>query len=109
MWGPRAEALAKAFVKHGINPKTGRKCKLHRCSTCGTLSVVSDLRVDHIKPIIDPQVGFTTWDDFIRNLFCEVDNLQAVCVPCHDRKTRAERMVASGTIAHKAVRPRSRG
>ncbi len=107
-WPPRNEAIAAAFVQRGTNPKTGRLCKLHKCLKCKGLFTQSEMKVDHIKPIVDPAVGFTTWDDFIAALFCEVHNLQAVCGPCHDQKTTVERMFSSGTIATKAVRVRTR-
>jgi 5-methylcytosine-specific restriction endonuclease McrA len=28
---------------------------------------------------------------FVKNLFCEEDNLQVLCKPCHDVKTKEER------------------
>jgi 5-methylcytosine-specific restriction endonuclease McrA len=56
---------------------------------------VKNIFVDHIKPVIDPLKGFTTWDEFIEGLFCEKDNLQALCKDCHDNKTKAERDVAT--------------
>jgi len=49
-----------------------------------------DVNVDHVKPVVDPKVGFTTWDDFILNLFCTKDNLQVLCSKCHDIKTKME-------------------
>jgi len=107
-WPPRNEAIQNAFVRRGTNPRTGRLCKLHKCAICSGLFTQSDMKVDHKKPIVDPTVGFTSWDDFIYNLFCEVENLQAVCSPCHDRKTKVERMVACGTISRKALRQRVR-
>ena len=33
-WGPKAECLKRAYVEDGVNPKTNRKCKLHRCTSC---------------------------------------------------------------------------
>ena len=49
------------------------------------------MEVDHIKPVVDPKKGFTTWDDFIDRLFCEKKNLQALCRGCHAKKTKEER------------------
>jgi 5-methylcytosine-specific restriction endonuclease McrA len=50
--------------------------------------------VDHVQPIVDPIKGFTTWDDFVNKLFCEVDNLQLLCRDCHDKKSTEERKLA---------------
>jgi 5-methylcytosine-specific restriction endonuclease McrA len=105
-WRPRNEALNKAYVRDGINPATGRKCKLHKCSICSSLSPKNAMRVDHIEPIVDPSVGFVSWDLFIDRLFCEVSNLQALCEECHTRKTKVESMIASGKMV--AVRKRTR-
>jgi hypothetical protein len=56
---------------------------------------VKNVFVDHILPIIDPEVGFTSWDDFINRLFCEREGLQCICGDCHDKKTTNERAAAS--------------
>jgi 5-methylcytosine-specific restriction endonuclease McrA len=50
----------------------------------------SNIYVDHIKPVVDPEVGWTTWDDVIENMFCELDNLQLLCGPCHKIKSQEE-------------------
>ena len=34
--------------------------------------------------------GFTTFDDYIERLFCEVDNLDVLCYDCHREKTDKE-------------------
>jgi hypothetical protein len=55
---------------------------------------VNNVYVDHIDPVVDPSVGFTTWDDFIERLFCEEDNLQVLCKACHDEKSSKEKEIA---------------
>lgn len=55
---------------------------------------VTNVFVDHIRPVVDPEVGFISWDSFINGLFCEADNLQLLCRKCHDLKTREEIDVA---------------
>lgn len=87
---PKWQALEAACVGSLVNPKTGRKAKHYKCAMCGNLFVAKDVQIDHTTPIVDPELGFTTWDDFIQNLFCEVDNLQVLCKEDHKRKTKDE-------------------
>lgn len=47
--------------------------------------------VDHINPVVDPKVGFVNWDTYINNMFCPEENLQVLCNPCHDKKTKEEK------------------
>jgi len=51
-WPVKYEAIRSAFVRDGVNPATGRKCKLHKCSDCGELFPAKDMRADHIDPIV---------------------------------------------------------
>lgn len=62
---------------------------------------MQNIFVDHIKPIIDPVVGFTTWDECIERMFCEADNLQVLCKTCHDEKSNEERALAVMRRANK--------
>lgn len=89
-WAPIHLTKKKARVARG----------LYKCAACNnsvpTTKVVKGKRinnvfVDHIKPVVDPVKGFTTWDDFIERLFCEEDNLQLLCRSCHDNKTEKEK------------------
>lgn len=54
------------------------------------------MNVDHILPAVDPEKGFESWDVFIDRLFCEKENLQAICVPCHKVKTQEEKKGRNG-------------
>lgn len=92
-WAPIGQALKDARVRRGF----------YLCAGCGqTVSAsikvgakrVKNAVVDHIKPIVDPEVGFTTWDECIDRMFCESDNLQVLCKSCHDNKSNEERAAA---------------
>lgn len=88
-WGPNQKVKKDARVGRGQ----------YKCASCGqvvppTLKGKNNLIVDHINPIINPSIGFTTWDSFIENLFCEEDNLQLLCLDCSNRKTAEERQIA---------------
>ncbi len=96
-WPVKYAAIQKAFVKKGPNPATGRMCKLHRCSACGSLFPQSKMAADHIEPVI-PINGFKNegflgydWNALIQRLYCEIDGFQALCKICHKEKTKLER------------------
>lgn len=88
-WGVKYACIKASFVEMGVNPDTGRKCKMHRCALCNGLFKASDMQADHIEPVV-PVSGFDSWDKVIERLFCEVDGFQAVCKPCHKTKSLEE-------------------
>lgn len=47
--------------------------------------------VDHIEPVVNPETGFVSWDEYIERLFVEEDGLQVLCKECHDKKTKEEK------------------
>ena len=49
------------------------------------------VQVDHVAPIVDPAVGFESWDIYIARLYTEDDGLQVLCKPCHATKSAADR------------------
>lgn len=53
--------------------------------------IMERIDIDHKKPIISVEHGFTDWNDLINGMFCGEDNLWAICKPCHDEKTKLER------------------
>ena len=78
---------------------------MYKCAGCGQevpptiydedkKKRVKNICVDHIVPTVDPEVGFTSWDDVVEGLFCEIDNLQLLCKACHDSKTSEESEIA---------------
>ena len=90
-WPPKYETLNASLVGVKTNIRTGRKAKHFMCAQCAGEFVASDIQVDHINPIIDPETGFTSWDDVVNNMFCEKENLQCLCKACHKNKTAGER------------------
>jgi len=93
-WPPKFQTLKEAFVGKRTNPKTGRLASFYKCNICKDSFPAKDVQVDHIKPIINPSLGFETWDSVIEALFCEKENLQVVCKPCHSLKTLEEKQLA---------------
>lgn len=97
-WPPRHKAVAKAFVGYGINPKTGRKCKLHKCEKCGATLPQGEMHADHRDAVIplshdwadgDHFVGYN-WTEVVRRLYVEADAYSVMCRPCHKQITDAE-------------------
>jgi 5-methylcytosine-specific restriction endonuclease McrA len=88
-WPPKYECIKEAFVEYGINPATGRKCKLHLCPDCKGLFPQAGMKADHIVPVVGPE-GFVNWDTFIARLYVEKEGFQAICKKCHEVKTKEE-------------------
>lgn len=93
-WPARYQSLNEAKTTTKVNSKTGRLAQHYKCNSCLNQFPAKDVRVDHIDPIINPETGFTTWDDVVNKMFCEKSNLQVLCVECHNIKTKAEKQLA---------------
>lgn len=92
-WGPIANCLKESRVGRGE----------YLCASCtnivpATIKIngkrVKNVHVDHIEPIVDPTVGFVSYDVLIERMFCEAPNLQVLCNDCHTIKTDAEKALA---------------
>lgn len=89
-WPPILACRKKAHVARGV----------YKCAGCGahvqptiiddTGKRVKNIFVDHIVPIVDPAVGFVSWDSVIERMFCDSSNLQLLCGDCHSIKSREE-------------------
>ena len=95
-WPAKYSVLNAAKTEKKINKKTGRMAQHYKCAECKKDFPASTVSVDHINAVVGPE-GFTTWDAFIDNLFCEEDNLQVLCKTDHDQKTKDERLQRSTT------------
>lgn len=84
-WRPRNEALKLAKVG-----QDGRAF-LYKCSHCGGIFKRKEIQIDHIDPVVDLDKGFTTWDEYIARMFCDISGFQILCTGCHDMKTQLER------------------
>ncbi len=88
-WPGRGEAMRAARVDRGQ----------YQCAKCGPGKTYNtkEIKMDHIIPVVDPEKGFTTWEDFINRMFCDANGYQALCNTCHDEKTDAEDAVRKQT------------
>ncbi len=61
------------------------------CAKCDQIFPKKQVQVDHIKPVIDPAAGFTTWDSVIEAMLnVTLDDVQILCFDCHRLKTNTE-------------------
>lgn len=62
----------------------------YQCNMCYNWYKATEVQVDHIKPagsLLEP----TDIASFVTTLFCEPDNTQRLCKPCHKIKTGSDR------------------
>jgi len=90
-WPPKYDTLKKACVGKRLDPLTGKQSFRYTCAACKQVFKAAEVAVDHIIPAVSIEDGFTTWDDVVKNLFCEADGLQVLCSDCHSKKTADER------------------
>ena len=98
-WPVKYGVVKQAYVGDGVNPATGRKCKVHKCPACGGRFPASGMQADHKEPVVplDGKWGGRTewlgynWNELLPRLFCESDGLQAMCRGCHKAKSSEER------------------
>ncbi len=86
----RYKSIQRAYVLTGINPGTGRKAKLYRCSECYGLFPLSSVEVDHVEPV-GRLKDYTDLPLFVEKLFCSNEKLTVLCRSCHQKKTSLER------------------
>lgn len=89
-WPPRYETLNEAKTEKKVNLDSGRIAQHFRCAGCGLDYPSKQVQIDHREPVVDPLVGFISWDNFIEKLYCGKDNLQVLCKTCHKVKTKKE-------------------
>lgn len=92
-WGPISDCLKAARVGRGFYRCAGCEQQVPSTIKSGGRRV-KNVHVDHIEPIVDPTVGFVSYDVLIERMFCEAPNLQVLCNDCHTIKTDAEKALA---------------
>lgn len=90
-WPPKFDVIRAAKRGKKINNSSGRLAEHFECAICHGHFPAKEIQVDHINPVIDPNTGFTSWDDVIKRMYCEVEGYQVLCKPCHKAKSNVER------------------
>lgn len=82
-WKPKQECLQKSKRK---SQSSNKRLKWeYQCNTCKGWFEGKNVEIDHIVEC--GSFNKETAGDFINALFCEADNLQTLCKPCHKNKT----------------------
>lgn len=97
--GPSKETFVKGCLRRGsLMYKPISECRRlarrapnkYECAICHELFTNKEIAVDHIFPVIDIVEGFKDWNTYIDRLFCDLENLAALCKNCHASKTAQE-------------------
>ena len=99
----RKQAIANYIIKPFTHPEHTRVTKWAYCGSCGIILPAYKVQVDHINPVvpIGTSVHSMTIDDLISRIWCDISNLDVLCKPCHQDKSKAEnkaRRSLKGTI-----------
>jgi len=84
----RSEALKKA--RRVYNGPNNRQKWEYKCKMCKKWFMQKEVQVDHIKPCGTFKEE-KDWATFGPTLFCDTDNLQILCKPCHVIKGAEDR------------------
>ncbi len=109
--GTMTEAAFWSFIRSGLRQKSRwwkpiTQCKLvsrrdykgplkrqkyeYQCNKCKGWFPEKKINVDHIVPAGSLNCA-QDLPLFVETLFCEIDNLQCLCLNCHDIKTQKEK------------------
>lgn len=90
----RRAVIATAIIEH-YDPDRPRVKKWGRCKACDKPTALYQMNIDHIDPIIPVHLSLEemSWDTVINRTWCDQNNLQPICVTCHNIKTKAERKI----------------
>lgn len=88
-WKPIYDCLNEA--RRPSKSKKNKRLKWEfQCNLCKKWFARTDVTVDHIKPAGSLN-ELADLPEFVKTLFCELDNLQVACTACHKTKTDKER------------------
>ena len=87
-WAPVTQAKLAAQRPY-IGPNKRQKYE-YQCAHCTKWFMEKDINVDHIIPVGTLKCG-ADLETFVEKLFCEKENLQVLCVTCHNVKTQKDR------------------
>lgn len=110
--GTLTESAFWSFIRSGLRQKSRwwkpiTQCKLnakrtykgpnkrqkfeYQCNDCKKWFAEKNINVDHIQPAGSLNCA-NDLPGFVERLFCEVDNLQVLCIQCHDTKSKDDKL-----------------
>lgn len=60
------------------------------CNICKSIFARKEICMDHIRPVVDPKIGFVDWNSYIEGMFPDQTGWQVLCKGCHTIKTKQE-------------------
>ena len=88
VWKPINEVKKEARRPY-VGENKRRKWE-YECNHCGNFFSDNEVVVDHVIPVGSLRCA-EDLPRMVETLFCEKDNLQCLCTPCHQVKTNKER------------------
>jgi len=88
-----SSTVAKAFKESKIIPWQKIKGQpIVSCDHCGEVFFLDEVTVHHIIPVIPPQLTHRrmSFNMFYNRLYGSWDNLQLLCLPCHQKEGHKE-------------------
>jgi hypothetical protein len=101
------QTLRRASYRYPARNAVLKKARVSRgqyeCIKCGPGKTYDrhSISVDHLNPVVDPEKGFTTFDEYISRMFCEESGFQVLCDEHHTEKTQGENAVRKRTRAER--------
>jgi hypothetical protein len=88
------QSIRRAFMQSELRRQALAKFKVgpgqYLCNQCKAILKYKDIYADHIIPVTPPETGFIDFNELYSRTFCDIDNIQGLCKPCHKSKTLAE-------------------
>jgi hypothetical protein len=81
-WSYFAIAMQRQRIERG----------LYTCESCKGNFGPKEINRDHIEPVI-PVTGWENWESYINRLFVKSDQIQILCIRCHENKTATENIM----------------
>lgn len=87
----RRQALELSRTNH-TDPNRKRVTRWSRCPYCKKHTPTYQMEVDHLLPVIALTESLHDLDanTLVNRIWCDAENLVAICKPCHTEKTRQE-------------------
>lgn len=92
-WWSYSEAESRGRVSRG----------LYLCASCQEQFKRKEVQIDHINPVVSTDGGTNDLNTYVDTLFCDPENLQLLCLPCHKIKSGAEQTLRAQARKEKAA------